>query len=205
MIVGIDFDNTIVCYDGLFHQAAVARELIPVETSPTKEVVRDLLRATGREAAWTELQGQVYGHQIQRARCFEGIESFLQRCCEQGVTVHVISHRTRQPFAGPAIDMHDAARGWLEAQGWFSGTTSGLDGDRVHFEETKSAKLARIAAVKCDVFIDDLPELLALPEFPVGVRRILFDPHASSTIGSEWSRAASWREITTLIFDPELS
>ena len=29
MRIGIDFDNTIACYDGVFHQAALERGLIP--------------------------------------------------------------------------------------------------------------------------------------------------------------------------------
>ena len=29
MLIGVDFDNTIVCYDKLFHQLALERSLIP--------------------------------------------------------------------------------------------------------------------------------------------------------------------------------
>ena len=29
MLIGVDFDNTIVCYDGLFHRVAVEQGLIP--------------------------------------------------------------------------------------------------------------------------------------------------------------------------------
>ena len=138
MIVGIDFDNTIVCYDGLFHEAAVAREMIPAETLPAKKAVRDFLRAAGRENDWTELQGLVYGHEIRSAKPFDGAAAFLARCRDERVTVNVISHRTKQPFVGTAIDMHQAARDWLDAQQWFTDTAHGLDQERVFFEETKS-------------------------------------------------------------------
>jgi len=200
MIVGIDFDNTIVCYDGLFHEAALARRIIPRETPPAKEAVRDFLRAAGREEAWTELQGLVYGLEIERAKPFDGAAEFLQRCRRERVTVNIISHRARLPYAGPAIDMHDAARGWLDSQGWFAGDSPGLDRGRVYFEETKADKLARIAVADCDVFIDDLPELLAEPEFPPGVERVLFDPHATSSGETRFPRAGSWQELATLIF-----
>jgi len=30
--------------------------------------------------------------------------------------------------------------------------------------------------LECDVFVDDLPEILTAPGFPDGTRRILFDP-----------------------------
>ncbi len=36
--------------------------------------------------------------------------------------------------------------------------------------------MARAAALKVDVFIDDLPEILEHPGFPAGARAILFDP-----------------------------
>ena len=61
MRIGIDFDNTIACYDGVFHAAAVARGLIPAEIPTDKTSVRNHLRAIGREPDWTELQGYVYG------------------------------------------------------------------------------------------------------------------------------------------------
>lgn len=200
MIIGIDFDNTIVCYDGLFYQAAVARRLVPEQTPPSKEAVRDFLRAAGREDAWTELQGLVYGHEIHRAKPFDGAGAFLQRCRHERVMVAIISHRARQPFAGPAIDMHQAAREWLDAQHWFTGNANGLDRERVHFEETKAAKLARIAAAHCDVFIDDLPELLAEPEFPRGVQRVLFDPHSTGPSQTQVQRVGSWHELADRLF-----
>ncbi|HJN10024.1 MAG: hypothetical protein QGH33_14435 [Pirellulaceae bacterium] len=205
MIVGIDFDNTIVCYDGLFYEAAVEREMIPVDTPPTKEAVRGFLRAAGREDVWTELQGLVYGHEIRRAKPFAGAAAFLARCLDERVTVNVISHRTRQPFIGPAIDMHQAAHDWLDAQHWFTDTTHGLDHERVFLEATRSDKLARIAAVGCDVFIDDLPDLLAEPEFPSGVERVLFDPHATGQSEPNFKRAGSWQELTDLLFSRDNS
>ena len=116
------------------------------------------------------------------------------------MTVNVISHRTRQPFAGPAIDMHAAARDWLDAQHWFTRGAHGLDRERVYFEETKAEKLNRIAAAHCDVFIDDLAELLAEPEFPQGVERVLFDPHATGPRETRFKRVGSWHDLTELIF-----
>ena len=50
MIVGVDFDNTIVAYDALFHRVASERGLIPATVAATKIAVRDALRASGQEA-----------------------------------------------------------------------------------------------------------------------------------------------------------
>ena len=161
--------------------------------------MRNFLRAAGRENAWTELQGLVYGHEIGLAKPFEGAAAFLARCRDEQVTVHVISHRTKQPFAGPVIDMHQAARDWLDAQGWFTNNADGLDHHRVFFEESKASKLARIATTGCDVFIDDLPELLAEPDFPAGVERVLFDPHATNLSETRFKRTGSWQELADLL------
>ena len=56
MRIGVDFDNTIACYDGVFHAAALERGLIPASVATDKTSVRDYLRALGRDAAFTELQ-----------------------------------------------------------------------------------------------------------------------------------------------------
>ena len=73
MIVGVDFDTTIVGSDQLFHRVAVEQGLVPTATEPTKSAVRDQLRNTGQEDAWTELQGYVYGAR-NYGRCIRGKE-----------------------------------------------------------------------------------------------------------------------------------
>ena len=102
MRIGIDFDNTIVCYDGLFHRLARERNLIGPDVRPLKGEVRDYLRRIGREDAWTELQGYAYGCRLVEAEPFPGAREFLARCRQQGIECLIISHKTRRPFAGPA-------------------------------------------------------------------------------------------------------
>ena len=67
MRIGIDFDNTIVCYDEIFHRLAVERGLIGPDAPRGKSMVRDALRRSGREAEWTRLQGEAYGPRIGEA------------------------------------------------------------------------------------------------------------------------------------------
>jgi hypothetical protein len=64
----------------------------------------------------------------------------------------------------------------------------------VFFEETLAGKLARIGALRCTAFIDDLPELLAEPAFPIGVRRVLFDPARRYPRDGRFERVGSWDE-----------
>jgi len=64
------------------------------------------------------------------------------------------------------------------------------------------AKLARIAGQCCDMFIDDLPEVLASPRFPAATRGILFDPDGSYPDGCwqgrRFERCAEWQSIKRL-------
>ena len=77
--IGIDFDNTIACYDQLFHRMALEKGLIPADLPEGKSQVRDYLRHGGKEDAWTELQGHVYGARMGEAPPFPGVIEFFVR------------------------------------------------------------------------------------------------------------------------------
>lgn len=194
MRIGIDFDNTIVCYDGLFHKIAVAERLVPRDCGPTKTEIRDHLRAAGRERDWTALQGRVYGTGISQAQPFRGAIQFLSDP-PSGCEIWIVSHRTRRPYLGDDMDLHAAARTWLSCHG----LDDLLDAGVVHFEETREAKLKRIAAIGCDAFVDDLPEFLADPEFPSEARRILFDPAGVHAPNPLYVCCGSWDDIADAV------
>jgi hypothetical protein len=203
MTLGVDFDNTIVRYDGLFHRVAVELGLVPAGLPTSKTAVRDYLRKAGREADWTALQGTVYGPRMGEAELHPGAFDFFARCSALGIEVHIISHKTRTPIAGPAFDLHEAARSWLETAGFHTSPVS-LPRTRVHFEETKAAKLTRISACGCSVFIDDLPEILLDPRFPAEVSRWQFLPEDANdgTAPSGCSVAKGWSELDRALLPP---
>lgn len=175
MRIGIDFDNTIVSYDALFHKVALEQGLVPPETPVNKVAVRDHLRRIGQEDRWTEMQGYVYGARMDEALAYEGVIDFIRRAGTLGHQVIIISHKTRHPFLGPQYDLHAAARSWIEHHLLWNGQAL-LPDERIFFELTKQEKLARIAACGCDSFIDDLPEILLADGFPAQTARLLFDP-----------------------------
>jgi len=196
MRLGVDFDNTIVCYDQVFHAAALQRGWIPADLPVSKDSVRDYLRHSGREDDWTELQGHVYGPRMKDALPFPGALEFLRDCARDALPLWIISHKTRYPYRGPQYDLHASARQWLADHGVHE---AGLPPEHVFFELTKPEKLARIAKVGCTHFIDDLPEFLAEPGFPAGVRRILFDPNGHHRAEARFPRAAAWSEMRGLL------
>src|SRR6266513_186637 len=110
--IGVDFDNTIVCYDDVFYLIALAEKLIPVELRPDKIAIRNHLRAIGQEDRWTAMQGLVYGERMAEAQPFPGVREFFSACAAKSVNVAIISHRTRQPIVGDPCDLHAAAFRW---------------------------------------------------------------------------------------------
>jgi hypothetical protein len=194
---GLDFDNTIVAYDMLFHQVAREVGLIPDDLPRSKLLVRDHLRRSGKQDLWTEMQGLVYGARMSEAVAFTGAVEFIRWARAERIELFIVSHKTQYPFLGPKYDLHAAANDWIkqylrdedgpliEAENWF-------------FELTKEEKCARIAALECDWFLDDLPELLTSPAFPKHVVPVLFDPEGSHG-GTGLQTVKSWAALHDLI------
>ena len=196
MRIGIDFDNTIVSYDELFHKVAREQDLVPPETPLNKVAVRDHLRSIGQEARWTEMQGYVYGVRMDDALAYEGAIGFIRRAKDAGHSVTIVSHKTRHPFLGPQYDLHAAARAWVDSHLLCEGQPL-LSCEEIFFELTKQEKLARIAACNCDAFIDDLPEILLAADFPASTARLLFDPddHHSGIAFNGLRTFRTWGQI----------
>jgi hypothetical protein len=192
--IGIDFDNTIVCYDSIFHRVALERGLIPPSVPVNKSEVRNYLRAAGREPAWTEMQGVVYGSRMIEAEAFPGALDFFSRGRASGFELFIISHKTRRPFLGEPFDLHQSAVDWLESKGFFRPPIA-IPRDRVFFELSREEKLNRIQSCGCQLFLDDLPEFLLEPGFPRSVRRVLFDPGNLYPNDGEnrFARVTSWK------------
>jgi hypothetical protein len=196
MRIAIDFDNTIADYEGVFHAAALERGLIDAELPKSKNAVRDLLNGSGRKDDFTALQGYVYGARMDLARPYPGFGDFVVAARALGHELYIVSHKTRRPLLGPEYDMHEAARAFLRDHG-FSGD-SAIAPERIFFEERKEEKIGRAAALAVDAFVDDLPEILAMPGLPAGCRRILFAPdNTGQETGFETCR--SWKEIAALL------
>lgn len=194
MHIGLDFDNTVVLYDHVFHRSATAAGLIPRESPAHKKLVRDAIRALpDGERRWTELQGIVYGRLMPEAELAPGVEGFLLACRERGVRVSIISHKTEYPARGERISLRRAARAWLDRQGFV--TRFGVAPADIVFVGTQDEKLDRIRRQGCTHFVDDLVEVLARPDFPPDVERILYDPGGASPPPRGVRAYRSWVEI----------
>lgn len=194
MLIGIDFDNTLVSYDILFHKVALEQGVIPADIPRNKVAVRDYLRLNNREDIWTEMQGYVYGARMQEANAYPGALEFFSWARTSGLSLAIVSHKTAHPFMGPKYDLHQAAFQWIETH--LKGEAGALlNSEQVFFELTREAKWDRISKLGCSIFIDDLPEILLAPSFPQSVFRILFDPDENHRNQIELLRLSSWHGI----------
>ncbi len=201
MRIGIDFDNTIAGYDEVFADLARRAGLVNDSFRGGKQAVRDTLRGReGGELAWQSLQGRTYGAGMAAAKLIDGVDAFLRRCRRSGESVFIISHKTAYGHGDPErINLRQASLAWMASQGFFAEFGYGLRREDIFFEATREEKLARIAALRCDVFIDDLHEVLSAPTFPAGVRRILF---AQTKNGNDLKlvHCRTWAEVHEAVF-----
>jgi len=197
MRIGIDFDNTIACYDGVFHAAALERGLIPPDLARDKNSVRDHLNGTGRKDEFTELQGYVYGSRMDLVKPYPGFAEFVGAARKANHELFIVSHKTRYPIRGPKHDMHAAARGFLASRDLMGKGHQQIEPRNVFFELTKEDKIVRVRELACEAFIDDLPEILGMAGFPEAMRKILFDPESQfAGKASEFDRHTSWAAIS---------
>lgn len=200
MRIGLDFDNTIVTYDRTFHAVAIEQGLVPASTAPTKLAVRTHLRELNREDDWTLLQGHVYGLRMDEVKAFPGALEFMQWARASGHELFIISHKTRYPYMGPRHDLRAPASAWVGSH--LNVGESVLPEQCVFFEETKSDKVARIASVGCELFLDDLPEILTASNFPSATRPVLFDPADAHSEETNLKRVGSWSQLRAFVESP---
>jgi hypothetical protein len=199
--IGIDFDNTIISYQQAFLAAAKSNNLLPENFIGGKQLVRDhIRRLPDGEHEWMRLQGVVYGKGIGDATLIDGVGDFLARCRGVGAAVFIVSHKTEYGhFDASRVNLRQAALGWMKQKNFFQ--EHGLAIDNVYFESTRAEKLARIAALDCTHFIDDLEEVLDDPGFPRGVSRILFADGSPPAKPLSYPACMNWQQIEALVFD----
>jgi hypothetical protein len=198
--IGVDFDNTLICYDAAFHRSALEAGLIGPGVPASKRAVRDAVRlGPGGDLAWQRLQHLVYGPGIGRSRPAPGALAFLERCRALGIPLYLISHKTEHASLDPGgASLRAAALDWLETEGFFR---AALVRERVRFGSSRAEKLEHIRAAGCSHFIDDLEEVFREPGFPGGTRGILYAPDRAALDDLPGvALARSWAEVAQRVF-----
>jgi hypothetical protein len=200
--IGLDLDNTIISYDESFVEVGTELGMLPAGTSLTTkdEVKIHLCSRDHGVRTWMELQGQVYGRYIERARLFPGVAECLRHVGRLGGRISIVSHKTRYGhFDAAQVNLWDAAFGWMTDRRFFDLDGFGLDRDDVHFCETREDKIDVIGEIGCDAYVDDLLEVLLAPNFPSRVERIWFAADKIAAEDDTLKPHRNWAEINHTI------
>ena len=175
--LGLDLDNTIIDYAESYR--VLSRHFGLPDGHVSREAVRSQLRnAPDDDVEWQRFQALLYSEGLEVAQPAAGVVHLLKTCQQLGVSVVIISHKTPTcPNSFGARDLRTPARAWLKKHGISPGW---IPEECVTFHDTAREKVARIAEVQPLWFMDDLEDILAMNQFPVQVKRVLY------RAGSPW-------------------
>ena len=196
--IGVDFDNTIACYDKAFSEVASLLGLTAGQLHVSKNEVKEhVLQRPNGDKDWQRLQGKVYGKYIFLANVFAGFHEFLCLARIRGDEIFIVSHKSEfGHFDEECVPLRDQALLWLKKNLIFQHNEYSIGRDNIFFESTREDKVRRIRDLACTHFVDDLPEVFWEPFFPYNVQKILFCPAGASKKDTEIPVVGSWRELT---------
>ncbi|KKS97789.1 MAG: hypothetical protein UV73_C0005G0066 [Candidatus Gottesmanbacteria bacterium GW2011_GWA2_43_14] len=198
MVIGIDLDNTIISYDRVFINAAQTLKM-PVG-GENKIKLRDNLRQMEKgEQLWQKLQKVVYGFRYLEAEIMPGFEEFMSAVKAGGHQIYVVSHKTKYLFGDRKINLQQNMEDYLNKKGLLDKPYN-LDGENIFFEESRNLKLERIKKLKCDYFIDDLPEVLTAENFPGKTERILLSDESLPGLPENVAVLKDWYAVKNYFF-----
>lgn len=197
--IGIDFDNTIADYSQAFFQVAVQQGWLPDGKVKNKQQVKEHFHSRGLHKRWTELQGIVYGKEINKAKVYNGVKSEIKRLLALDAELYIISHKTRYPVIGEQVSLHQCALSWLIENNLVGNSANKIKEKNVFFNSTQDEKIQKIITLSCDYFIDDLPAIFQHKHFPSDVKSIYFSPYCSCKDVTSNFKVNSWEKISQII------
>lgn len=198
MKIGIDLDNTIICYDNVFFNVAYAKNWIPHDLDKSKVSVKDYLQKCNKNDVWTELQGLVYGPKLIEAKPYKDVVNFIGKAKNAGHEVIIISHKTNYSMMGKKYDLIAYAKSWMLENNIVSNNL--LNESNVFFAPTRRDKVDLISSECCDIFIDDLIEVFNEPGFPEKCIKYLFSPNNTIETSSDLYLFHEWNELMSKFF-----
>lgn len=203
MVVGVDFDNTLVNYDSVFFHRALELGLVKDGPVLDKRQLRDMVRLLPEgELLWQQLQSYVYTEGMGQAHLIDGVKDFLISCQRQGVQTYIVSHKTIfSTVAIQKINLREIALDWMSTNGFFNPEVLGLNKSQVYFESTRREKIEQIRQLGCTHFIDDLQEVFLEDEFSWGVKKILYSPGFEKPAREDIVVVNSWKKIYEYFFN----
>ncbi len=174
--IGIDFDNTIVNYDGLFSKVAKKLKL-NLDSYPVKKesIKKEIFKKKNGLKIWQRLQGKVYGEFIANAKIFNGLKKFIIHSNLKNYKIFIISHKTHfGHYDEKKISLRKSALDFLNSKKIVNSNITGIKKKNIFFFSTRRKKIIHIKKLKLNFFIDDLSEVLCDKNFPTKTNKILF-------------------------------
>lgn len=189
--IGIDFDNTIICYDDLFIRAVKEKEWdLGADCGESKAAIKErLVQLDGNDFRWQEMQAIVYGILIKDATPFPGVLETLQyfKDSEQ-YELFIVSHKTPASLYLKHITLIDKAQLWIKDRK----LTDYIPEKNIFFRPVRDEKINVIRDLKLDFFIDDLLEVLHDKNFPP-INAFFFSPDGNDI--NHWNKIKECFEI----------
>ena len=176
--IGVDFDNTIADYDLVFEEVAVDMGFLGGRKFLSKADVKNAIISQNEgDISWQRLQGQIYGKYMHKAKVFPGFIEFLLLAKIKGFTISVVSHKSEfGHFDDNKISLRSEALNWILHNKLIETDLFKLQEKDIYFEATREEKIQRIITLGCNFFVDDLEEVFNEKNFPVEIKKFLFDP-----------------------------
>jgi len=190
MIIGFDFDNTIVDYSKVFFKIAIKKKFITKNIYKNKTAIKKYLFKKGEMKNWKILQSEVYGKEMAQAKPYKGFLKILKILLDKKNKINIISHKTLYPYCGKKINLHKSSRKWI-AKNIKKQLRKKI---KFYFEKTEKKKILRIKQTNCNIFIDDLESILK--RLPLKTSKILFSPEKKTSIKeTNFTVIRSWEEL----------
>ncbi len=194
--IGIDLDNTIISYTKSLQ--ICVNQLYPDLTLNhyEKGYVKEYIVATLGEHSWMKLQGQLYTLGLKFALPFCGALNVMKQLHRSNHTLYIISHKTQfGHFDSSYTDLRVAAIAWLTSHGFLETAKTGLSVENVFFCDTHQEKINKINVLQCQIFIDDLLDVLQHQDFPRNCKKILFSPALSTKAINDILPICNWSQV----------
>lgn len=206
MKIGIDFDNTIICYDEVFCNISRRYGYVQQDFQGGKsEIKNKILTLDSGEEKWQALQGFVYGQGVADAKMFNGFKEFLIKAKEWPADIVIVSHKTQYGHFDPLrINLRQAALKWIEENKLLFPNTC-LRSNKINFYDTFDEKINAINGHNFDYLIDDLIKVLRHRSLSASLKKILFNTNNNETnfsLGNnEIIAFNNWNDISNYIFN----
>ena len=207
--IGIDLDNTILEYRAVFRAVALERNWVHADCPAEKAAIKQqLIEVAGDaregELRWQRLQAAVYGDQIHRARILDGFIEFIQTMRAGGDDLYIVSHKSETSHIDPTVNLREHAMATLEQRGFFTSEQQGGLGftpEKVFFESTRDAKVARIQYLRLGWFIDDMSLVLLHEQFPDTTQGLLIgeEKHQNLPCFDHWSQIRAYFRVASVL------